>query len=83
MPFMVTVVVPVGLVVFIFFVVHAAFGALAGLVAATAFAMHRADVGGSIFLALFGFGRFRVMIAAARNGDCRSSSEKHQKYHDF
>jgi hypothetical protein len=33
MPFMVTVVVPVGLVVFIFFVVHAAFGALAGLVA--------------------------------------------------
>lgn len=83
MPFMVAVVVPLGLVVFIFLVFHAAFWALAGLVAAAALAMHRADVGGSIFLTLFGFGRFRMMFAAAGNGDCRSSSEKHQKCHDF
>lgn len=83
MPFMVAVVVPIGFVVFILLVFHATFGTLAGLVAAAAFAMHRADVGGSVLFALFGFGGFRMMIAAARNSGCRSSSEKHEKCHDF
>jgi hypothetical protein len=83
MSLMATLVVPIRLVVFILFVFHPTLRALARFLTAAALAVHRADVGGGVFLALFGFGGFRMMIAAARNGDCRSSSEKHEKCHDF